>query len=171
MYKYKFKNTGIAELDGKIAVLSINMPDIDFNTRRHYNPRPCLWAILDSPIPKDSDQIFSDLWAEEDEFTIEKFTESFNRKLTGRNIPRADVLKHFIVNGVNYVVLGLSKKTNAVLMLGRRPLFKQAKVWNGQEGYFWHEWHNSRRLSKVVIRDKFGLSKLEADEFMCKYRK
>jgi hypothetical protein len=165
---YKIENTGVPVLYNKIIGLSDNFPDRTYKTR---GSNPSLWLLFQPiPIPPDVYDAFYDLFAEDRKLWVDGDVEIFNNKLFHDDFKQAKIIKTFEVNNTLFVVLDICEEMCFVLMVGNRPLSDRPDILGGKDGWLWTEDFYKKRVRKKEFQKIFGLTDVEADEFMKKYR-
>ncbi|MDD3663434.1 MAG: hypothetical protein PHT84_06280, partial [Candidatus Pacebacteria bacterium] len=68
----------------------------------------------------------------------------------------------FQINGVWYIVFEYKPGEKAILMLGRRPLKGEVKIYSGEKGYYWSSvFCGKKRARLAMFAEAFNLSKSE----------
>ena len=160
MYLYKIFNSGIKGIDGKIIALSIDFPDVDFKTGGMTTPlKPMLWAVLDPvQLKQGGYDYFKSYFSMTPEEQIDLEIESINERI----LPVARIEGKFQINGVWYIVFEYKPGEKAILMLGRRPLRGEVKIYSGEKGYYWScVSHGKKRAHLKMFAEAFNLSNSE----------
>ncbi|MFA5706640.1 MAG: hypothetical protein WDA41_09835, partial [Candidatus Neomarinimicrobiota bacterium] len=143
-------------------------PDVDFKTGGMTTPlKPMLWAVLDTvPLKQGGYDYFKSYFSMTSKEQIDLEIESINERILNHRIPVARIEGKFQINGVWYIVFEYKPGEKAILMLGRRPLRGEVKIYSGEKGYYWScVSHGKKRAHLKMFAEAFNLSNSEGITF------